>query len=66
MPKLLQSMQSQVASIPYAGCVIQIHFLLFFGDLASFLLIAMAYDHNVAICFPLHYTTIMRPISGSP
>lgn len=61
MPKLLQNMQSQVPSIPYAGCLTQMYFFLFFGDLESFLLVAMAYDRYVAICFPLHYTTIMSP-----
>uniref|UniRef100_A0A8C9ULI3 G-protein coupled receptors family 1 profile domain-containing protein n=1 Tax=Spermophilus dauricus TaxID=99837 RepID=A0A8C9ULI3_SPEDA len=30
MPKLLQNMQSQVPSIPYAGCLTQIYFFLFF------------------------------------
>ncbi|VTJ89149.1 Hypothetical predicted protein [Marmota monax] len=61
MPKLLQNMQSQVPSIPYAGCLTQMYFFLLFGDLESFLLVAMAYDRYVAICFPLHYTTIMSP-----
>ncbi|XP_014645312.1 PREDICTED: olfactory receptor-like protein DTMT [Ceratotherium simum simum] len=61
MPKLLQNMQSQDPSIPYAGCLAQMYFFLFFGDLESFLLVAMAYDRYVAICFPLHYTTIMSP-----
>ncbi|XP_006105188.1 olfactory receptor-like protein DTMT [Myotis lucifugus] len=61
MPKLLHNMQSQVPSIPYAGCLTQMYFFLFFGDLESFLLVAMAYDRYVAICFPLHYTTIMSP-----
>ncbi|XP_058415276.1 olfactory receptor-like protein DTMT [Diceros bicornis minor] len=61
MPKLLQNMQSQVSSIPYAGCLTQMYFLLFFGDLEIFLLVAMAYDRYVAICFPLCYTTIMSP-----
>ncbi|XP_026373713.3 olfactory receptor-like protein DTMT [Ursus arctos] len=61
MPKLLQNMQSQVPSIPYAACLTQMYFFLFFGDLESFLLVAMAYDRYVAICFPLHYTTIMSP-----
>ncbi|KAM5150046.1 olfactory receptor 1468-like [Callospermophilus lateralis] len=61
MPKLLQNMQSQVPSIPYADCLTQMYFFLFFADLESFLLVAMAYDRYVAICFPLHYTTIMSP-----
>ena len=61
MPKLLQNMQSQDLSIPYAGCLTQMYFFLFFGDLEDFLLVAMAYDRYVAICFPLHYTTIMSP-----
>ncbi|XP_075415714.1 olfactory receptor 1E2-like [Tenrec ecaudatus] len=61
MPKLLQNMQSQVPSIPYGGCLTQMYFFMFFGDLESFLLMTMAYDRYVAICFPLHYTTIMRP-----
>ncbi|XP_071459180.1 olfactory receptor 1 [Marmota flaviventris] len=61
MPKLLQNMQSEVPSIPYAGCLTQIYFFLFFGDLGNFILVAMAYDRYVAICFPLHYTTIMSP-----
>ncbi|KAM6163679.1 olfactory receptor 1E5 [Rhynchocyon petersi] len=61
MPKLLQNMQSQDHSIPYAGCLTQMYFFLFFADLESFLLVAMAYDRYVAICFPLHYTTMMNP-----
>ncbi|KAK7796692.1 hypothetical protein U0070_009624 [Myodes glareolus] len=61
MPKLLQNMQSQVPSISYAGCLAQIYFFLYFGDLGNFLLVAMAYDRYVAICFPLHYTNIMSP-----
>ncbi|XP_007935663.1 olfactory receptor-like protein DTMT [Orycteropus afer afer] len=60
IPKFLQNMQSHVPSIPYAGCLAQMYFFLFFGDLESFLLVAMAYDRYVAICFPLHYTTIMN------
>ncbi|CAN0073346.1 unnamed protein product [Rangifer tarandus platyrhynchus] len=61
MPKLLQDMQSHVPSISYAGCLTQMYFFLLFADLESFLLVAMAYDRYVAICFPLHYTTVMSP-----
>ncbi|XP_036052598.1 olfactory receptor 1468-like [Onychomys torridus] len=61
MPKFLQNMQSQDPSIPYAGCLAQMYFYLYFADLESFLLVVMAYDRYVAICFPLHYTSIMSP-----
>ena len=61
MPKLLQDMQSQDPSLSYAGCLTQMYFFLLFADLESFLLVAMAYDRYVAICFPLHYTTVMNP-----
>uniref|UniRef100_A0A8C2MXA7 Olfactory receptor n=1 Tax=Cricetulus griseus TaxID=10029 RepID=A0A8C2MXA7_CRIGR len=61
MPKLLQNMQTLDPSIPYTGCLTQIYFLMFFGDMESFLLMVMAYDRYVAICFPLHYTSIMSP-----
>ncbi|XP_005067473.1 olfactory receptor 1496-like isoform X2 [Mesocricetus auratus] len=61
MPKLLQNMQSQIPSINYGGCLTQLYFYMFFGDMENFLLVAMAYDRYVAICFPLHYTSIMSP-----
>ncbi|XP_042530096.1 olfactory receptor 1468-like [Dipodomys spectabilis] len=61
IPKMLQNMRNQVPAIPYAGCLAQLYFYLFFADLESFLLVAMAYDRYVAICFPLHYTSIMSP-----
>ncbi|VTJ80310.1 Hypothetical predicted protein, partial [Marmota monax] len=54
-------MQIQIPSNPYAGCLTQMYFLLFFGDLENFFLVAMTYDYYVATCFPLHYTTIMSP-----
>ncbi|XP_031207246.1 olfactory receptor 1496-like [Mastomys coucha] len=59
MPKLLQDMQSQVPSISYTACLTQIYFFMVFGNMESFLLVVMAYDRYVAICFPLHYTSIM-------
>uniref|UniRef100_H0V9Y0 Olfactory receptor n=1 Tax=Cavia porcellus TaxID=10141 RepID=H0V9Y0_CAVPO len=60
VPKMLKNMQTQDQSIPYAGCIIQMYFFIFFTDLDNFLLTAMAYDRYAAICHPLHYTSIMR------
>ncbi|KAK7795306.1 hypothetical protein U0070_001664 [Myodes glareolus] len=61
MPKLLQTMKNNDLSIPYEGCLTQMYFLIVFGGMESFLLVVMAYDRYVAICFPLHYTSIMSP-----
>ncbi|XP_012520610.1 PREDICTED: olfactory receptor 1J2 [Propithecus coquereli] len=60
VPKMLMNMQTQHLSIPYAGCIAQMYFFIFFTDLDSFLITSMAYDRYVAICHPLHYTIIMR------
>ncbi|XP_053776920.1 olfactory receptor 1J4-like [Desmodus rotundus] len=60
VPKMLMNMQTQQQSIPYVGCISQLYFFLVFGGLDNFLLAVMAYDRYVAICHPLHYTTIMR------
>ncbi|XP_044518911.1 olfactory receptor 1E5-like [Gracilinanus agilis] len=60
IPKMLIDMQSKKPAISYTDCLIQMYFFFFFGDLESFLLVAMAYDRYVAICYPLHYTVIMN------
>ncbi|KAM8801404.1 olfactory receptor 1J4-like [Rhynchonycteris naso] len=60
VPKMLTNMQTQQQSIPYVGCIAQMYFFTLFGGLDNFLLAVMAYDRYVAICHPLHYTTIMR------
>ncbi|ELK24624.1 Olfactory receptor 1J4 [Myotis davidii] len=57
---MLMSMQTRQQSIPYVRCIIQSYFFMLFGTLDNFLLAVMAYDRYVAICHPLHYTTIMR------
>ncbi|KAL1765416.1 olfactory receptor 1468-like, partial [Sigmodon hispidus] len=59
MPKLLQNIQSQDPSITYVSCLTQMYFFMVFGDMDNFLLVMMAYDRYVAICFPLHYTSRM-------
>ncbi|XP_007934931.1 olfactory receptor 1J1 [Orycteropus afer afer] len=62
VPKMLTSVQTQHLSISYKGCISQTYFFIFFADLDSFLITSMAYDRYVAICHPLHYTTIMSQI----
>ncbi|XP_006865776.1 PREDICTED: olfactory receptor 1J1-like [Chrysochloris asiatica] len=59
VPKMLINMKIQRLSISYEGCISQTYFFILFADLDSFLITSMAYDRYVAICHPLHYTTIM-------
>ncbi|XP_048204488.1 olfactory receptor 1468-like [Perognathus longimembris pacificus] len=61
VPRMLTSIQAHSNTIPYAGCLSQIHFFLWFIGLDVFLLAVMAYDRLVAICYPLHYALVMSP-----
>ncbi|KAM6216756.1 olfactory receptor 7E24-like [Rhynchocyon petersi] len=61
VPKMLVNIQTQSKAITYAGCLTQVSSFYFFGCLDSMLLAVMAYDRYVAICHPLHYSTIMNP-----
>ncbi|XP_008525933.2 olfactory receptor 1J1-like [Equus przewalskii] len=59
VPKMLMNMHTKYKSIPYAGCISQTYFFIFFAAVDSFLITSMAYDRYVAICHPMHYTIIM-------
>ena len=61
IPKMLWNIQTQSKVITYEGCITQMYFYIFFGELDDFLLTVMAYDCFVAICHPLHYMVIMNP-----
>ncbi|XP_007489478.2 olfactory receptor 24-like [Monodelphis domestica] len=61
VPKMLANIQSKTKSISYVCCLTQMYFFHFFGIVDSVLIAVMAYDRFVAICHPLHYTTIMSP-----
>ncbi|XP_006898808.1 PREDICTED: olfactory receptor 24-like [Elephantulus edwardii] len=71
VPKMLVGIQTRSKSISYACCLTQMYFFHFFGIMDSVLIAVMAYDRFVAICHPLHYTTIMSPrlcglLAGGP
>lgn len=60
IPKMLQTLLSHSTAISYCGCFTQMYFFFAFGNTDSFLLASMAYDRYVAICYPLHYATLMN------
>ncbi|XP_029437479.1 olfactory receptor 1509-like [Rhinatrema bivittatum] len=59
VPKALANFFLQSKTISFNECMAQLFFLHFFGGAECFHLTLMAYDRYVAICNPLHYTTIM-------
>ncbi|CAO2581838.1 Olfactory receptor 6C4 [Lemmus lemmus] len=59
IPRYLYNLSTGIKTISFAGCFTQYFFAIFFGATEFYLLTAMSYDRYVAICRPLHYTTIM-------
>ncbi|XP_028713709.1 olfactory receptor 6C3-like [Peromyscus leucopus] len=59
IPRFLASIITKVKTISYNNCLAQLFFFISMGVSEFFLLTAMSYDRYVAICKPLHYTTIM-------
>ncbi|XP_006163937.1 olfactory receptor 6C76-like [Tupaia chinensis] len=59
IPRYLVSIVTGNKTISYNSCLAQDFFFLLLGATEFFLLTAMSYDRYVAICKPLHYTTIM-------
>ncbi|XP_036604574.1 olfactory receptor 1361-like [Trichosurus vulpecula] len=61
IPKMLVNHIMRSNSISYVECMMQMYFFMTFGNMDGFLLVIMAYDRYMAICHPLHYTTVMGP-----
>ncbi|XP_052496086.1 olfactory receptor 6C2-like [Budorcas taxicolor] len=59
IPRFLYSISSGDKSITYTACASQLLFTDLFAVTEFFLLAIMSYDRYVAICKPLHYTTII-------
>ncbi|MBN3308615.1 O51E2 protein, partial [Amia calva] len=63
IPKLIDTFLFDSQFIRYEACLANMCFVLFFSSLQSLILVALAYDRFVAICFPLRYHTIITKTS---
>uniref|UniRef100_A0A4X1V884 G-protein coupled receptors family 1 profile domain-containing protein n=1 Tax=Sus scrofa TaxID=9823 RepID=A0A4X1V884_PIG len=60
IPRFLGAVITRDKTIYYHNCAAQLFFFIFMGVTEFYVLTTMSYDHYVAICKPLHYTTIMN------
>nr|XP_033779166.1 olfactory receptor 10A7-like [Geotrypetes seraphini] len=60
VPKMLVNFLVEDKSVSFFACATQMYFFLFLGVAECCLLAVMSYDRYVAICSPLHYSTIMK------
>ncbi|KAM5165739.1 olfactory receptor 2J3-like [Callospermophilus lateralis] len=61
IPQLLVNLWGPEKTISYAGCMVQLYFVLALGTTECILLVVMSYDRYVTMCKPLHYTVLMHP-----
>ncbi|XP_029435464.1 olfactory receptor 6M1-like [Rhinatrema bivittatum] len=59
VPKMLANLLAEKKTISFLGCVVQCFFYFLVGTAELFVLSAMSFDRYVAICDPLHYSTIL-------
>ncbi|XP_049753446.1 olfactory receptor 11G2-like [Elephas maximus indicus] len=59
VPNMLANFLSETKVISFSGCFLQFYFFFSLGSTESFFLAVMAFDRYLAICWPLHYPTIM-------
>ncbi|KAK2827941.1 hypothetical protein Q5P01_018975 [Channa striata] len=59
IPKMLSSFLSDLTTISVPGCFLQMFLFIQLGSTGHAILTVMAFDRYMAICKPLHYTSIM-------
>ncbi|XP_023443386.2 olfactory receptor 52R1-like [Dasypus novemcinctus] len=60
-PKMLAILWFCAHEIEYHACLVQVFFIQAFSSVESGVLMAMALDRYVAICFPLRHSSVLTP-----
>ncbi|XP_073404214.1 olfactory receptor 6C4-like [Dendrobates tinctorius] len=60
VPRMLFDLLSGNMTISFKSCLTQMYFFFLFGTTEFFILALMGFDRYLAICHPLHYTSIMN------
>ncbi|XP_040197823.1 olfactory receptor 11L1-like [Rana temporaria] len=61
-PNMLNIVLHGKTSISFPGCITQLYFFVLSETFECFLLTVMSYDRYLAICYPLHYVSIMSQV----
>ncbi|NXS60611.1 O51G2 protein, partial [Brachypteracias leptosomus] len=59
LPTVLGIFCFQATSLRFEACVVQMFFIHCFSAMESGVLVAMAFDRFIALCYPLHYGSIL-------
>ncbi|XP_075064186.1 olfactory receptor 6B1-like [Mixophyes fleayi] len=59
VPKIIVDIPRKIKSISFSSCITQLFFFTFLGATETILLAVMSFDRFLAVCFPLHYISIM-------
>ncbi|XP_075061791.1 olfactory receptor 11A1-like [Mixophyes fleayi] len=61
IPMMLDIILRDEKEVYVTGCIIQFYMSGLFGFVQCFLIVIMSYDRYLAICYPMHYNSIMVP-----
>ncbi|XP_068129276.1 olfactory receptor 2G3-like [Hyperolius riggenbachi] len=61
VPSTLHGVLHKRGRITFGECIVQLTFFVFSGSTECVILAVMSYDRYMAICKPLHYTSVMNP-----